>query len=478
MIKPITTYVGFVTALAAAILVGLDWALAIELVRADWTGFAALLFLGLLSETLLVRTAVGGAESNFSITFIPLLTGVLLYGPVAAVVLFLIVGVAAEFGLRKKPFLKAAFNSSQYVIASFVAGLFYHEIAVALEGLAGDPGSQVVAFFGSPDITLHSAAVGLWSVVAGILAYGFVFLTLNHALVAGAIAISRQLPFRRIWSELSGPAASNILLDLLVSPLALGVAFLYEDLRAVGLFLVVFPILFIRHFYLINYRLIKSNQDLLRALVKAIETRDPYTSGHSMRVSSLSQRIARALGLNERKISRIEQSALLHDVGKIDAIYTEILKKPDSLSSEERSIIESHVTKGVELLETLSSVPPSVISDVRHHHERVDGKGYPDGLTGDQIPLGARIIKVADAIDAMLSDRPYRKALSLDAVRRELTTYAGSQFDASVVQAVVESDVLEEHSAAIALDLLEIAAGLAMEKTSVEAVDQRRVKTE
>jgi putative nucleotidyltransferase with HDIG domain len=454
--KPITVYVGIVTALAVVILVGLDWGSAVGTVSADWTGFITLLFLGLLSETLIVRTAVGGAESNFSITFIPLLTGVLLFGPVAAVILFLVVGVAAEFVIRKKPVLKAAFNSSQYVISSFVGGIVYGRVAIGVEGFLDTPPAAIE----SGQITLVSGTLELWSVVLAVLAYGFVFLTLNHALVAGAIAISRKLRFRRIWSDLSGPAASNILLDLLVSPLALGVAFLYADLGAVGLFLVVFPILFVRHFYLINYRLTRTNQDLLRALVKAIETRDPYTSGHSMRVSSLSQRIARALGLNERKIAKVEQSALLHDVGKIDAIYTEILKKPDSLSSEERLIIESHVTKGVELLETLSSVPQSVIADVRHHHERIDGKGYPDGLRGDEIPLGARIIKVADAIDAMLSDRPYRKALSLEAVRYELLTYAGTQFDEWVVNAVVASTVLEEHATAIAVDQLEFTTDL------------------
>jgi HD-GYP domain-containing protein (c-di-GMP phosphodiesterase class II) len=160
------------------------------------------------------------------------------------------------------------------------------------------------------------------------------------------------------------------------------------------------------------------------------------------------------MGLGERTVARVEQSALLHDVGKIDAIYSEILKKPASLSTEERSIIESHVTKGVELLETLSSVPQAVILDVRHHHEREDGRGYPDGLFSQQIPIGAKIIKVSDAIDAMLSDRPYRKALDLDTVRRELSTYAGTQFDKSVVDAILDTDVLERHREAIMLHLL------------------------
>ena len=117
------------------------------------------------------------------------------------------------------------------------------------------------------------------------------------------------------------------------------------------------------------------------------------------------------------RIERIETAALLHDIGKIEAIYTEILKKPGDLSKEEREIIESHVTKGVELLTSLGSFPKEIIDAVRHHHEREDGKGYPDGIAGRQILLGARIIKVVDAIDAMLSDRPYRKALSIDELK-------------------------------------------------------------
>lgn len=448
--RPITTYVGLVTAVGVAILVGLDWSLALSIPSGHWGGFVTLLVLGLLSESLVVRTAVADAESSFSITFIPLLTGVVLFGPAPAVILFVVVGGSAEFFFRKKPVLKAAFNSSQYVVSSFLGGVAFLQVVRAFAKLSGGPIPSAA------EATLLSGQVGLWAIVFGILAYGFTFLTVNHGLVAGAIAISRRMPFRRIWSDLSGPAASNILLDLLVSPLAIAVAFLYKELDPIGLVLVLFPILFVRHFYLINYRLTKSNQDLLRALVKAIETRDPYTSGHSLRVSLLSRKIAQAMGLNERKIARVEQSALLHDVGKIEAIYTEILQKPEALSSEERSIIESHVTKGVELLETLSSVPPSVIADVRHHHERVDGKGYPDGLSGDQIPIGAKIIKVSDAIDAMLSDRPYRKALDLGSVRRELSIYSGTQFDPTVVEAVVNSAVLEEHAMAVSLDSVEV----------------------
>jgi len=133
-------------------------------------------------------------------------------------------------------------------------------------------------------------------------------------------------------------------------------------------------------------------------------------------------------------------------------------------------VIESHVTKGVELLTSLSSFPSEVVSAVRHHHEREDGKGYPDGLAGDAIPLGAKIIKVCDAIDAMLSDRPYRSALSLAQVKEQLITYAGIQFDPDVVRCVVASTVLEDHRHDVA-GWRNLESGSAAVQSETETID-------
>jgi energy-coupling factor transport system substrate-specific component len=163
------------------------------------------------------------------------------------------------------------------------------------------------------------------------------------------------------------------------------------------------------------------------------------------------------LGLPEKQAEAIEQAALLHDIGKIEAIYTEILSKPSELSKEERAVIESHVTKGVELLRSLSSFPREVIEAVRHHHEREDGRGYPDGLRGSEIPLGAKVISICDAIDAMLSDRPYRRALPLTAVRQQLEMFSGIQFDPRLVAVVARSSILEDHAADLAIDMQAVA---------------------
>lgn len=424
--KGIRAYVMAVAIAAVGALALVDWGPLWELSGRDQVGLLLLVLLGLVSETMSLRTASKSGSGTFTITFIPLLTSVLLFGPVIAAAFMVIAGSLGQFVVHRRPLLKAVFNVSQYLIATVAAGLAYTWVG----GLAMVPDGGTTALLSS---------------LLPFAAYGIVFLLVNHAAVSGAIAISHDIRFEAVWGEVFGKWGSNIVYDLMVSPIAIAVAILYYELWIFGLLTSLLPLFFIRHSYFLNYKLIRANQDLLRALVKAIETRDPYTSGHSVRVSHLAAAIAREMNLNARTVDRIEQSALLHDIGKIDAIYTEILRKPSSLSLEERQVIESHVTKGVDLLESLSSVPASVIADVRHHHERIDGRGYPDRLRGEEIPLGARVINVCDAIDAMLSDRPYRKALTPSETQEELKKFAGIQFDEMVVEIVVNSTILEDH---------------------------------
>jgi putative nucleotidyltransferase with HDIG domain len=201
--------------------------------------------------------------------------------------------------------------------------------------------------------------------------------------------------------------------------------------------------------YQSKLQLEEANRDLLKVLVKAIETRDPYTSGHSVRVSTLSRAIAEDLGLPRRRVDVVETAALLHDIGKIDSVYEAVIRKPHDLTEVERILINTHATKGADLLESLSSVSAEIIRAVRHHHERFDGTGYPSGLLAEEIPIGARIIMLSDAVDAMLSDRPYRRALPLAKVRSELIRCSGDQFDPSIVRAVLANNTLERAAALI-----------------------------
>lgn len=433
--RKLEIYVSLMVVGAALALASIDRVAVLELGFAHLTGFSVLLLLGLAAESMTLPITIGRkAGSTSSIIFLPLLACLLLFGPAPTVLFMAFTGLVGEFLIRKKETIRALFNSAQYIVATAVGGWVFGKlggISLALDRneISEVIGTQVLAFAG----------------------FGVAFVILNNAAVTLAVALSEGLAVRKVWARIIGRTGTNLLYDIGVSPIAIGVAFFYLEMRSIGLFLVVLPLLFIRHAYLTIVQLQQANRDLLTALVKAIETRDPYTSGHSLRVASLAVRIADALGLSPKKQRDIETAALLHDIGKIEAVYTEILGKPDDLTPEEREIIQSHVVKGVELLQQISSFSKDVIAGVKGHHERVDGKGYPEGLKGSEIPLGARIIKVCDAIDAMLSDRAYRKALTLAQVREQLIIYGGSQFDIEVVKAAIEGDLLETHRAEIQL---------------------------
>ena len=171
------------------------------------------------------------------------------------------------------------------------------------------------------------------------------------------------------------------------------------------------------------------------SLAKAVDARDEYTGSHSARVSEIAARIASRLGLDAEQIELIRLATSLHDLGKL-SIPEEILRKPDALNDAERLVLERHPRIGFQMLESLGVDP---IADwVLHHHERWDGNGYPDRLRGEEIPLGARIIFVADAYDAMTSDRVYRRRLTDEEAVSELVRCAGTQFDPSIVTAFIE----------------------------------------
>jgi HD-GYP domain-containing protein (c-di-GMP phosphodiesterase class II) len=187
-----------------------------------------------------------------------------------------------------------------------------------------------------------------------------------------------------------------------------------------------------------NVRLFGSIKDLflgvVRALSSAIDAKDPYTCGHSERVARLARRLAYELGLPEDDRSRIYLSGLLHDVGKI-GIRDSVLRKPGRLTAGELRHIQEHPMIGFDILSGVRQLKP-VLAGVRNHHENFDGTGYPDRLNGEDIPLMARIVAVADAYDAMSSDRPYRKGIDRESIERMFREGAGKQWDKRVVDAL------------------------------------------
>lgn len=407
-----------------------DWQALLAMPSDHLAGVAALIAVAVLSEWLSVSATVGRHQASSSIAFIPFFAAAVLFPAPAAVVTATVTVGVTQYFIHRRPKLNAAFNTAQACISMAVANWLFD----AVGGVASAP--------------VQLDALKSWSGVLSLLALSFAFFMTNHALISIAIALKSEERISVVFGRVLAPSGGNIVQDVMASPIAVVVALLFS-LGIAGLFIGVLPLLIIRHAYQSNFKLQQANKDLLTVLVKTIETRDPYTSGHSIRVALLARAIAEDMDLSAPTVDRIEMAAIVHDIGKVDAIYASLIRKEGPLSEAERTVILTHAAKGAEFLETLTSFPADVIRGVRHHHERYDGTGYPARLVGADIPLPARIIQLCDSIDAMLSDRPYRKALSIDYVREELLRCAGTQFDPRIVDIILRKNTLERAAALV-----------------------------
>jgi putative two-component system response regulator len=190
----------------------------------------------------------------------------------------------------------------------------------------------------------------------------------------------------------------------------------------------------------INLSDTQSCLEFAKVLAYTLEEKDPYTSGHSERVCYYSDFISKRLSLSPKERSELQIASYLHDIGKI-GISNRFINKKGTLTSTDWAVIKQHTRKSIELLVPLN-LSSTIISYIQHHHERYDGTGYPDGLAGEKIPLGARIIAISDSYDSMTSDRPYRKPLTNGDAKSELLKNAGKQFDPKLVALFL--DVLKE----------------------------------
>jgi HD-GYP domain-containing protein (c-di-GMP phosphodiesterase class II) len=342
-----------------------------------------------------------------------------------------VAAIATLFGeyARNNPPIKVVFNVSQRMLAVSLGFLAYQSF-----------GAEIPPAYLQPFATLSSQEVqrdlGLF------LVFSFVYFIINFAAVNTAIVLSSDRAFREVWSL---NTRGVFVYDLGASFVAVLVAWLYARFEvwvgfgSLGLIGVIVPIVAVRHVYGLYRDLEHSGQELLQVMVKAIEARDPYTSGHSLRVSEMSRAVAVELGLGAREIEQVETAALLHDVGKIHEEFAPLLRKEGRLTAEETALMQTHSARSADLVGIISKFHGFIQESVRHHHERWDGQGYPHGISQKNIPLGARIILIADTIDAMTTDRPYRKRLPLDVVLAELQKCKGTQFDPDLINVVVSS---------------------------------------
>jgi HD-GYP domain-containing protein (c-di-GMP phosphodiesterase class II) len=266
-------------------------------------------------------------------------------------------------------------------------------------------------------------------IVAQIGLAGLAFSFVNMLLAVSLASLRTNTPFTRVWAL----SISNVLAGLLaLVPLGWLMAEIAIKVGLWASFLFMVPI-YLARFSFSKYA---ETRELffgtVSALSQAIDAKDGFTRGHADRVSRIAGAIAREMRLSEKQIEDIELAGLLHDIGKI-GVEDRILMKPMRLDADEQELMRRHPIYGASILEPSAALRP-LVQMVLHHHENYDGSGYPEGLKGTDIPLGSRIIIVADAYEAMTSDRIYRKAIGHEKAMDQLTKYKGVQFDAAIVR--------------------------------------------
>jgi len=368
--------------------------------------------LSAIAETFLIPLPkVGAVSVSFALTF----SAILLTNPLTAAIITA-AGVIFRFPyadgrgrvhLFNTPLYKTIFNISQYIISAGVAGITYSFINKAIN-------------FGFVFLNPIAGALCL-----------IVFLLLNSFFMATLMSILLNENLAFIWKNYLLGFVSTSLVGLL----GIVVAYSYHSFGTGGILLFFIPLMLARYTFKLYLDMRKNYFETLNVLVRAIEANDTYTSGHSLRVSAYAEAIARQLSLPQNKIDLIKSAALLHDIGKI-GIDKNILNKTGKLEKEEFEAIKTHPEIGASIISDLSYM--SNISDIiRHHHERNDGRGYPDGLTYKDIPLETSILTIADSFDAMTTDRPYRYSLSLEDALQEIRDNAGTQFNPDIVDDAV-----------------------------------------
>lgn len=307
--------------------------------------------------------------------------------------------------LFNTPFYKTLYNVSQGIVASSCMGLIY----IATGGTIGS----------------FSFIPALIMLIAGML--------ISCTILSGLMSIMIKKSFYRVWID---NIKEIFPMSITIGFIGIIIAYVYF-IHGLAIMLFFFgPLLLIRYSLILYFDILNNYMATMQIINKLIEAKDTYTSGHATRVQELSVKLANSLNLKKNVINNISTAALLHDIGKV-GINDSILNKPDRLTDSEYEEIKKHPVLGAEIISGINFLKDSV-DIVLYHHERYDGKGYPKCISGEQIPLEACIVSIADSYDAMTSDRPYRKAMDKETALKEIKNNAGKQFHPVLAEKFVE----------------------------------------
>jgi HD-GYP domain-containing protein (c-di-GMP phosphodiesterase class II) len=391
-----------------------------DLPRGSVTLAAALAALGLGAELLSFNQS---RESSGSIALVPLTATALVAPHSVTIAMIFAIELVVQVSHRRN-WVKSAFNLAQIALGYAIGLLAYRATGgIPFLEIRGESFVSSLVTAGGPAVLLLAAVI-----------------IVNTLCVSSIIAFTSGKRLLQVWYAHAGATLHLSALLLLV---AFYLTWLSTNLGIIGTLGIAIPIVAVRQLYSKTVEVTTVTEELLDLMVAAIEARDPYTSGHSQRVARASAVIARALDLSAAEIERVTVAALLHDVGKIDEQFAPILAKEGRLTPHEWDIMKRHPIRSAELVGLLTSLR-DLVRPIRHHHENWDGTGYPDGVCGAEIPLASRIIMFADTLDAMTTDRPYRKALSMDEARREFIKFRGRQFDPEICDRILAPDVWNE----------------------------------
>jgi len=374
----------------------------------SWSRLAVLAVLFLVCES--VPTAITPRRVAWSPGYAATLASVVLLGPLGAA----LTGVVSAFCLRRGPTIaQRIFNGAMYALSAYAAG----RVFLLLGGTVGVPTGGSFPKIIGPFVGAAAAHI-----------------VANYGLVAGVLWLTggdgRSEPRGRGVLDLRLP-----LPDLGYAVFGLLIAALWEVVGPFAAILVLIP-LFVARWAIAQFAdQQRAYEATLRVLCQAVETKDFYTRGHSERVSRGSVMIARAIGMRPERVGAIRFAGMLHDVGKL-GVPTKVLQKTGTLTEEEYAAIQLHPMRGLEIIREIGFLDEA-LAGIMHHHERIDGRGYPMGLAGDEIPEFARVLAVADAFDCMTSTRSYRGARTVSEAVAELRRCAGTQFDPAFVDALV-----------------------------------------
>lgn len=366
---------------------------------------AGILFVYTLLTILGTFTPVRSYNYVFTLNNTVVLSGLLLYGIWAATWIVVIEILILAF-LYKMPLKRVLPNLGQTLITIWAVSYFYY---------------------------LFSLLSLPWMISDLVLI--FIYFLVNMLLVSLAIFAVYKNPWLTTVSNIIQSYSMTYLMIMVVGVLGTRLVAVYGWLAFLPSLIAFIFISIVFHNYVDGLHKIEQkmgevkslNDSFLTAMAAAIDARDPYTHGHSRRVAFWGRELAQALGLPKKQVDKVFFGGILHDVGKI-GIEDAILNKEGKLTAEEFDRIKQHSVIGYEIVKQ-AGVFPELLPAIRSHHERIDGKGYPDGLKGDEIPQIARILAISDAFDAMVSDRPYRRGLTIEAALQQIRDGAGSQFD-------------------------------------------------